>query len=151
MSPNCLLGQDIEDSTVGIVGLGKIGQAIAKRLQSFSIGRLLYTGRSKKSEGAKYNAEFVTFDKLIKESDFVVVSVPLTNETQNMFNETVFARMKPTSVFVNVARGQIVNTKDLVTALKTGQIFAAGLDVIDPEPLPADHELLKLPNCGKMS
>lgn len=88
-------------------------------------------------------------ESLIKESDFIIITAPLTNETRNMFNKTLFEQMKPTSVLVNVARGQIVNTKDLVDALKTGKIFAAGLDVMDPEPLPADHELMKLPNCGE--
>lgn len=145
--PQWMLGQDIEESTVGVVGLGNIGQAIAKRLRGFDIGRLLYSGHRPKPEAETLNAEFVPFEQLVKESDFVIIAAPLTSETRNMFNRTTFEMMKSTSVLVNIARGQIVNTADLVEALKTGQIFAAGLDVMDPEPLPADHELLTLPNC----
>lgn len=148
-TPQWMLGQDLEGSTVGIVGLGNIGQAIAKRLQAFDIGQLLYSGRNEKREAKKLNAQFVKFDQLIQESDFVIIATPLTDETRNMFNSDVFSKMKPTSVLVNIARGKIVNTTDLVDALKTGKIFSAGLDVVDPEPFPADHELMKLPNCGK--
>jgi len=145
-NPQFLLGQDIEDSTVGIVGFGRIGQAIAKRLQGFELKKILYSGHNPRPEAEKLNAEFVTFNELLAKSDYVVIAAPLTNETLNLFNATTFAKMKPTSVLINVARGQIVNTEDLVTALKTGQIFAAGLDVMEPEPLPKDHDLFKLPN-----
>lgn len=146
-TPQWLLGQDIEGSTVGIVGLGNIGKKIAKRLSGFDLGRLLYTGRSKKLDAGKYGAEYVSFGQLISESDYVVIATPLTNLTRNMFNETVFAKMKPTSVLVNIARGEIINTKDLVKALKTKKIFAAAVDVVEPEPLPPTHELMKLPNA----
>jgi len=145
-NPRWLLGQDIRGSVVGIVGLGNIGQTIAKRLQGFEVGKIIYSGHKPKPEAAKFNAEFVPFNELLAKSDYVVITAPLTNETKNLFNATAFAQMKPTSVLINVARGPIVNTGDLVKALKTGQIFAAGLDVMEPEPLPADHELLKLPN-----
>jgi len=141
-----LLGQDTKGSMVGIVGFGNIGQTIAKRLQGFEVGKILYSGHNAKPEAAKFNAEFVPFNELLAKSDFVVIATPLIDETRNLFNATTFAQMKPTSVLINIARGQIVNTDDLVTALKTGQIFAAGLDVMDPEPLPSDHELLKLAN-----
>lgn len=133
------------------MGFGKIGQAIAKRLQGFDIGKLLYCGHNPKPEADKFSAHFVTFDKLLQKSDFIILAAPLTEETRNMFNSTTFAKMKPNCVLVNVARGKIINTADMVEALKTGQIFAAGLDTLDPEPLPADHELLKLPNVGKFS
>jgi len=78
-----------------------------------------------------------------------VISAPLTNETRGLFNDNVFDKMKKTAIFVNVSRGQIVNTDSLVKALRNKKIFAAGLDVTDPEPLPQDHELLKLPNVGR--
>jgi len=78
-----------------------------------------------------------------------VISAPLTNETQGLFNDNIFDKMKKTAIFVNVSRGQIVNTDSLVKALRNKKIFAAGLDVTDPEPLPQDHELLKLPNVGR--
>lgn len=94
-----MLGQDITDSVVGIVGLGHIGQAIAKRLQGFDIGRLLYTARSEKPDASKkFNAKFVSFDELIEKSDYVIISLPLTNETRGLFNKDVFKKMKPTSV-----------------------------------------------------
>lgn len=141
------MGQDIEGSTVGIVGLGNIGKKIAKRLNGFDLGRLLYTSRREKPEAAKYGAEYVSFGQLISQSDYVIIATPLTNETRNMFNETVFNKMKPTSVLVNIARGEIINTKDLVKALKTKKIFGAAIDVVEPEPLPAGHELMKLPNA----
>lgn len=132
---------------MGIVGFGNIGMKVAKRLQGFDIGRLLYSGHREKSDAKKYNAEFVTFKQLVKESDFVFITAPLTNETRNMFNSTVFAQMKPNSVLINIGRGEIVNTNDLVAALKARQIFSAGLDVMDPEPLPPNHELVMQPNC----
>ncbi|XP_025833878.1 glyoxylate reductase/hydroxypyruvate reductase-like [Agrilus planipennis] len=144
-----LLGTDLENSTVGIVGLGGIGQAIAKRLKAFDIGRLLYSGHREKSEGKQLGAEFVSFKTLLRESDFVIVAAPLTDETRHMFNRTTFSLMKNSSVFVNIARGLIVDQDALIEALKDGTIFAAGLDVMVPEPLPTDSELLKLPNCGK--
>lgn len=149
--PRWLLGKDIRGSTVGIVGLGMIGQTIAKRLQGFDIGKLVYTGRSRKSPEVeqKYKAHYLSFDELVKESDYVVIAVPLTEETRNMFNRTVFDQMKPSSILVNIARGGIVNQGDLYLALKNKQIFSAGLDVMNPEPLPTDDPILDLENLGK--
>lgn len=147
--PRWMVGQEIRGSTVGIVGFGRIGEVIARRLQSFEIGELLYTGRSEKEYAKVYEAHFVAFDTLLERSDFVIVIAPLTDETKDMFNEAAFKRMKPTSVFVNVARGELVDQNALVKALTDGTIFSAGIDVMSPEPLPHDHPLLKLPNCGK--
>ncbi|KAK2580729.1 hypothetical protein KPH14_011357 [Odynerus spinipes] len=144
---NWLLGQDLRGSTVGIVGLGNIGQATVKRLIGFEIGTFLYTGHSRKKAGDDLGAKFVSLDQLLAESDFVIVAVPLTNETSGLFNDTMFGKMKKNAVFVNVGRGKVVDTNALVKALKNRTIFAAGLDVTDPEPLPPDHELLKLPNA----
>ncbi|XP_029163815.1 glyoxylate reductase/hydroxypyruvate reductase-like [Nylanderia fulva] len=145
--PQWLLGQDLRGSTVGIFGLGNIGQAIVKRLMGFEVERFIYTGHSRKKAGDELGATFVSFDDLLKESDFLVVAAPLTNETRGLFNDSVFDKMKRTSIFVNISRGQLVNTDSLVRALRDKKIFAAGLDVTDPEPLPPDHELLKLPNA----
>ncbi|KOC67667.1 Glyoxylate reductase/hydroxypyruvate reductase [Habropoda laboriosa] len=142
-----LLGRDLRGSTVGIVGLGNIGQAIVKLLKPFEVDRFLYTGHSRKKEGDELGAKFVSLDDLLEQSDFTIVAVPLTNETRGMFNDNTFGKMKKTAVFVNVGRGQVVNTNALVKALRNGTIFAAGLDVTDPEPLPPDHELLQLPNA----
>lgn len=145
------LGKDIRGTRVGIVGLGNIGQVIAKRLSGFDIGKLVYTGRNRKSEEVekRYNAEYLPFEELIATSDYVFIAAPLTNETRNMFNRTVFEKMKTTAVLVNVARGAIVNTEDLYEALKEKKIYSAGLDVVDPEPLPVDHPLLSLENIGE--
>lgn len=100
------------------------------------------------STGKELGAEFVPFETLIRESDFVIVACPLTPQTRHMFNAKTFSEMKKTAVFVNVARGDVVRQDDLVDALKSRTIFAAGLDCTTPEPLPGDHELLSLPNCG---
>ncbi|KAJ3644704.1 hypothetical protein Zmor_022414 [Zophobas morio] len=141
-----MLGKDIVGSTVGIVGLGGIGQAIVKRLKGFSVGKFLYTGHREKPEGTDLGCTFVSLDTLVKESDFVIVSCPLTSETKLMFNDGIFGKMKSSAVFVNISRGDVVDQDALVRALKGGKIFAAGLDVMTPEPLPPDNELAKLPN-----
>lgn len=145
--PQWLLGQELRDSTVGIVGFGEIGQTIAKRLSGFDVGQFLYCGHSKKPAADKFGAKFVPFLELVEKSDFIFIICPLTPETRGMFNAEVFAKMKTTSVLVNVARGDIVNQEALYDALKNNKIFAAGLDVMSPEPLPSDHPLLTLPNC----
>ena len=144
-----MLGVDIRMSTVGIVGFGGIGQTIAKRLYGFDVGQFLYCGHSKKPEADKFGAKYVSFDELVRESDFIFIVCPLTSETKNMFNAEVFSKMKRSSVLVNVARGPIVDQEALVHALKSNQIFAAGIDVMTPEPLPSDDPLMNLPNCGK--
>nr|CAD7461804.1 unnamed protein product [Timema tahoe] len=145
--PQWLLGQQLKDSVVGIVGLGGIGQAISKRLRAFEISKLLYTGHKPKPEATTYSAEFVSLDMLLRESDYVLIACPLNSETRSMFNEGAFSKMKPNSVLVNISRGEVVDQSALVKALETGQIFAAGLDVMYPEPLPPDHKLLSLKNC----
>ncbi|XP_043249619.1 glyoxylate reductase/hydroxypyruvate reductase-like isoform X1 [Colletes gigas] len=142
-----LLGQDLQGSTVGIVGLGSIGQNIIKRLKGFDVSRFIYTGHSRKKAGDELGAHFVSFDELVAQSDFVIIAVPLTNETIGLFNDDTFGKMKKNAVLVNVSRGKVVNTDALIKALRNKSIFAAGLDVTDPEPLPPDHALLKLPNA----
>ncbi|KAH0564420.1 glyoxylate reductase/hydroxypyruvate reductase-like [Cotesia glomerata] len=144
--PMWLLGQDVSGSTVGIVGLGMIGLAIAKRLVPFEIGRFLYTGHAPKKSADEIGAEFVSLDDLLELSDFVIVATPLTSETRGLFDDAAFDKMKKTAVFINIGRGAVVKTDALLRALKEKKIFAAGLDVVDPEPLPKDHELLTLPN-----
>lgn len=142
-----MLGHELRDSTVGIVGFGGIGRTIAKRLSGFDVRQFVYSGRNVKPEAQAIGAKFVSFDELTAVSDFIFVSCPLTPETRQMFNRKVFARMKPTSVLINVARGDIIDQEALFEALKTKTIFAAGLDVTTPEPLPSNHPLLTLPNC----
>lgn len=150
ISPKFLLGQDIKGSTVGIVGLGGIGQTIVRRLKGFEVGQFLYSGRSgPKAEGNALGAKYVSFDELLADSDFVIIACPLTKETVNLVDAAALKKMKRTAVLVNIARGGIVDQGALVKALQDGTIYAAGLDVMTPEPLAVDDVLLTLPNCGK--
>lgn len=147
-SPMWMCGYGLSNSTVGIIGLGRIGMAIAQRLKPFGVKKFLYTGRQPHPECAEeVNAEYVSCQKLAEDSDFVIVSCSLTPETEGMCNKDFFSRMKKTSVFINISRGSAVNQDDLYQALITGQIAAAGLDVTTPEPLPTNHPLLGLKNC----
>ncbi|KAG6450640.1 hypothetical protein O3G_MSEX006708 [Manduca sexta] len=141
-----VLGQDLRGSTVGIIGLGGIGQAVVKRLVGFEVARFIYTGHREKPEGKALGAEFVNLDTLLSQSDFILLSAPLTDETRHMINETTLAKMKKNAILVNVGRGDLVEQEALYNALKNKQIYAAGLDVTTPEPLPKDHKLLTLPN-----
>jgi len=145
--PLWMCGRGLANATVGIVGLGRIGFGVARRLRPFAVSRILYAGHAAKSYAAELGAEFVPLDDLLARSDFVVVSCPMSPETTDLFRASTFARMKPTSVFVNTSRGGVVNQADLCAALRAGVIAAAGLDVTTPEPLPVDSELLALDNC----
>ena len=145
--PNWLTGADLHGSTVGLVGLGRIGLATARRLMGFDC-RILYTGpRPKPAEAAQVNAQFVDWPTFLAESDFISIHCPLNEHTRHLFGPDAFARMQPTAILVNTSRGPVVDPAALFTALTTGQIAAAGLDVTEPEPLPVDHPLLSLPNC----
>lgn len=145
-SPLFMVGQEISGATLGIVGAGRIGSAVARRARGFDM-RVLYHNRHRAPAlEAEIGAEYHSFDDLLRAADFVVVLVPLTAETRGMIGAREFALMKPTAVFVNAARGPIVQEQALVAALKHGQIAAAGLDVFEHEPIGADHPLLGLPN-----
>jgi glyoxylate reductase len=141
------LGQDLAGRTLGVIGMGRIGYALARRCRRGWDMRVLYHDvyRSDKAE-ADLGARQVDLETLLRESDFVSVHTDLNETTRGLFNAERFRLMKPTAVFVNTARGPIVVEKDLIEALKKGLIFAAGLDVTDPEPPAADSELLRLPN-----
>ncbi len=142
------LGQDLAGRTVGIVGMGRIGFAAAKRLHGGWGMRVLYADQvASQHAETELGARRVELDELLAESDFVSIHTDLNPTTKGMFNRERFARMKPTAVFVNTARGPLVDQAALADALRRGVIFAAGLDVTDPEPLPPDHELYSLPNC----
>ncbi|XP_067839454.1 glyoxylate reductase/hydroxypyruvate reductase-like isoform X2 [Heptranchias perlo] len=146
--PLWMCGYGLAGSTVGIVGLGRIGLAIAKRLKPFGVKRFLYAGRQPRPEAAaKIQGEYAPLNKLAEESDFVVISCSFSPQTQGMCNKDLFSKMKKTAIFINTSRGAVVNQDDLHQALTTGQIAAAGLDVTVPEPLPTDHPLLSLKNC----
>lgn len=142
------LGHDLAGRTLGIVGMGRIGFAAAKRLHRGWGMKVLYTARSEKPDADReLAARRVELDELLQESDFVSVHADLNPTTKGMFGVQAFAAMKPTAVFINTSRGPLVDQVALADALRRGVIFAAGLDVTDPEPLPPDHELYKLPNC----
>lgn len=145
--PLWMCGNDVHSSVVGIIGLGRIGAAVARRLRAFNC-TILYTGSRPKPDVADpLEAEFVPLDDLLARSDIVIPLCPLNASTTGMFDAKKFAKMKNTAVFINAARGELVNQEDLIVALKEGVIFSAGLDVTTPEPIPLDSELLKLPNC----
>lgn len=147
--PLLLLGQDVHHATLGILGFGRIGQAVARRAIGFSM-RILWHDvvRTEQMEttARELGAEFVDRDTLYAESDFLSIHTQLTAETLRLINASVFARMKKTAILINTARGPIVDSEALYTALQEGQIAGAGLDVTDPEPIPADSPLLTLPN-----
>lgn len=141
------LGQDIGGATLGIVGFGRIGQAVARRGRGFNM-RILYTNRTAKPDAeAELGAEQVDLDTLLQTSDFVSIHTPLTPETYHLIDERELSLMKQTAVLVNTARGGVVNGSALYVALRAKMIFAAGLDVTEPEPLPANSPLLTLDNC----
>jgi glyoxylate reductase len=141
------LGQDLAGRTLGVVGMGRIGYALAKRCRGGWDMNILYydVHRSEPAE-RDLGARQVDFDTLLRESDFLSVHTDLNEQTRGLFGAEQFKKMKRTAVFVNTARGPIMDQKALYNALKSGTIFAAGLDVTDPEPPAKDDPLLKLPN-----
>jgi glyoxylate reductase len=141
------LGQDLAGRTLGVVGMGRIGFALAKRCRGGWDMNLLYHDvyRNEKAE-KELAARSVDLDTLLREADFISVHTDLNDKTRGMFSEEQFRKMKRTAVFVNTARGPLVDPKALAKALRSGTIFAAGLDVTDPEPPSPDDPLLKLPN-----
>ncbi|MCJ8749240.1 hypothetical protein PDJAM_G00174080 [Pangasius djambal] len=143
-----LCGYELANSTVGILGLGRIGVAIAERLKPFKVKKFLYTDVGQRPELAEaIQAEYVSMDELARQSDFLAVCCALTPNTQGICNKNLFAKMKNTSIFINTSRGGVVNQEDLYAALSSGQIAGAGLDVTTPEPLPTNHPLFTLKNC----
>jgi glyoxylate reductase len=133
--PELLLGWDLHGATVGIVGYGRIGRTVARRLQGFDC-EVLHTSRS----GG------VPLGELLKRSDFVTLHTPLTEETRGLIDAEALGRMRPSAYLVNTARGPIVDTDALIEALHAREIAGAALDVTDPEPLPGDHPLVDAPN-----
>ncbi len=141
--PQLLLGADLVGSTLGIVGFGRIGQAVAKRAQGFDMRVIFYDPTAHPVHGA----QSVDLDTLLHESDFVSLHVPLTPNTKLMVNADFLSKMKSNAILVNTARGGVVDQAALYDSLKSNQIFAAALDVTDPEPLSMDSPLLALENC----
>lgn len=141
-----LLGQEVYGATLGIVGFGRIGQALAKRARGFDM-RILYTDSERKPEvETELSAEYCSLDELLQAADFISLHVSLNAATRGLIDARAISLMKPNAILINTARGPIVNPDDLYDALSAGRITAAALDVTDPEPLPAGHRLLSLPN-----
>ncbi len=140
---NLLLGGDIHHTTLGIIGMGRIGEAIAHRAAGFGM-QVIYTRRSDRP--TPYGRR-VELDTLLDQADHVVIAVPLTEETTGLVDASRLRQMKPTAGIINVSRGPVLVTDDLITALREGWIRYAALDVTDPEPLPGDHPLVAMANC----
>ncbi|PES91415.1 D-glycerate dehydrogenase [Priestia megaterium] len=141
-----VFGVDLFGKTLGIVGMGDIGSAVARRAKASGMN-IVYHNRSRKHEAEKeLDAVYLSFEELLYTADCIVCLVPLSNESKGMFGEEEFKAMKSSAYFVNAARGGLVNTEALYEALKNEEIAYAALDVTDPEPLPADHKLLQLSN-----
>ena len=143
--PMTLLGVDIKGATLGLVGFGRIGKAVARRALGFDM-RVIYYDPGEKKPSPELKATRVDFETLLEESDFISLHTPLTPDTRYLIDSEALSKMKPNAVLVNTARGPIVEPEALYEALKEKRIFGAGLDVTDPEPLPPDSPLLTLDN-----
>src|SRR6478735_2275613 len=145
-SPFLLAGRDVHHKTLGIVGMGKIGETLGKRATGFDM-EILYHNRSRNLQAEKkLNAVYCELNELLERSDFVVCLTPLTDETKHLFNASAFEQMKTTAIFINASRGAVVDEQALLHAVQSGEIAGAGLDVFDQEPISASHPLLQLPN-----
>jgi glyoxylate reductase len=144
--PNILWGAEVHGSTLGLIGLGRIGRAVARRAKGFGM-KILYHNRNRLPEWeATLGVEYATKETLLAEADFVVILTPLTEQTHYLIGEPELSQMKSTAILINTARGPIVNSQALYQALRDGVIAGAGLDVFDPEPPPTHTPLLSLAN-----
>jgi len=141
-----LLGQDVWGKTIGIIGMGRIGSAVARRAKGMNMRILYYDIRRNEEAEKELGAKYVDLETLLRESDFVTIHVPLTPETRHLINEERLKMMKRTACLINTSRGPVVDEKALYKALKEGWIWAAGLDVWEEEPTSADNPLLELDN-----
>ncbi|MBM1105591.1 D-glycerate dehydrogenase [Aurantibacter crassamenti] len=147
--PQANLGVELKGKTVGILGMGRIGIEFAKRCVGAYGMKVLYHNRKPNREAEKeLNATYVSFDELLEKSDIVSVHCALTEATKEKFNSQAFSKMKPSSIFINTARGGIHNETDLIEALNNKTIWGAGLDVTNPEPMQADNLLLNMENVA---
>jgi len=146
-APNLLLGSDVYGKILGIIGMGRIGYAVAKRAVGFSMQILYYQRHRIAEEREKaVNARYVALEELLSTSDYVTIHLPLTEQTKGLINEERLRLMKPTAYLINTSRGAIVDEKALVKALREGWIRGAALDVYEKEPLPSESPLLRLDN-----
>ncbi len=144
--PNILWGTDVHHATLGIVGMGRIGHAVAKRAKGFDM-RVLYYKRERRPDWEReLGVEYARFEDLLQASDFVTLHVPLTEETTHLIGKAELTLMKNTAILVNIARGPVVDHSALYDALQEGQIAGAAVDVTEPEPINTDHPLLSLDN-----
>lgn len=144
--PRLMLGQPVGGRTLGIIGMGRIGRAVARRAVGFDMSILYHARQPDPEAEERTGARFVDMDTLLAESDFVSIHTPLTPDTRGLLGAEAFARMKPSAVLINTARGAVVDQDALTDALRERRIFAAGLDVFREEPISQDDPLLKLPN-----
>ena len=142
-----LLGEDVQGATLGIIGMGRIGQAVARRAVGFNMQILYYSRTPLPEVEEKLGAVRLPFPQVLEQSDILSLHVPLTSATRSMIGAPEFEKMKSNAILVNTARGAVVDTNALVTALETGQIGYAALDVTDPEPPPPNHDLYRLSNA----
>ena len=140
-------GLGLQGKTVGSVGLGNIAREMFRLLRPFDLGRMLaYDPYASEAAAASLHVELVDLPRVFRDSDFVAINCPLNDQTRGMIDARLLSLMKPTAYLVNTARGPILNQDHLVTALQSGQLAGAGLDVFDPEPLPAGHPLVRMEN-----
>ena len=144
--PSYMLGREVHGATLGIIGMGRIGEQVARRARAFDMTVLYHNRQRKVAAEAALGARYVTLNELLAEADYVLLALPLTPETHGLIGTRELARMKRTAILINIARGPIVDTAALTQALTNRTILAAALDVTIPEPLPRDHPLLRLPN-----
>jgi glyoxylate reductase len=145
--PRLLLGREVSEATIGIVGLGRIGKEVAKRARGFDMSVLAFDPFEDSDFAREHQVTYVPLEELLDEADFVTLHVTLTPDTEHLIAAAELDRMKRTAILVNASRGPVVDTDALVDALRSGSIFGAALDVTDPEPLPADHPLANMTNC----
>lgn len=139
---NIQIGQEVTNKTIGIIGFGAIGQKIDQLLTGFNVKVLAYARHNKVVK----NGRMASLEEIYTQSDFVVLALPATSETNNMIDMAVFKKMKSNAVLVNIGRGTVIDEQALINALKSGEIAGAGLDVVAVEPISEDNELLSLPN-----
>ncbi|RLG19487.1 D-glycerate dehydrogenase [Candidatus Micrarchaeota archaeon] len=145
-SPTLLLGTDVHGKTLGIIGMGRIGTAVARRAKGFNMKIITATRESDRENAEQVGAEIVPLERLLKESDYISIHVPLTKETRGMIGEKELGMMKPTAYLINTARGEIVDEKALTKALQEKRIAGAALDVYEKEPIGVDYALIGLKN-----
>ncbi len=137
---------EIHHKTIGIAGLGRIGAGVARRAHGFDMNIIYFDGRNNEEAERTLGARRVDFETFLSTADFICCCLPLDDNTRRIFNKSAFAQMKPSAIFVNTSRGKCVDTEDLYNALASGNIAAAALDVVDPEPIPSSHPILQLEN-----